>query len=416
VQKSKNTLFIPANLSYGLHLKEWSPPFLSRLLTGLRKKDNFIFSPKAMKYLLILLLSGFFMMAASQKPAYLLVGTYTGGKSKGIHVFRFDANGKAEPLDSAVTPNPSYLAVSPDQQFVYAVNELGAGEGGGKVSAFRFDKATGKLTPLNQQPSQGEHPCYITVDKTGKWVIVGNYSSGTVAVLPILTDGSLGEAVTTVQHQGKGKHLRQEGPHVHQTVLSADNRFLYVPDLGIDKLMIYSFDAQNGELIPVDTTLKLPDGSGPRHFDFHPSQKWGYLLQELSGKVTVFKNKGGRLQPVQSIAVLPAGFAQSFTAADVHVSPDGRFLYTSARDASNTLAIFKINPADGRLMITGHQSTLGKTPRNFNLDPSGAYLLAANQNSDEIVVFHRNQRTGKLTDSGNRIEIGKPVCIRWITP
>lgn len=369
-----------------------------------------------MKYFLTLFFGSFVMMAASQKTAYLLAGTYTGGKSKGIYVFRFGSNGKAEPVDSVVTPNPSYLAVSPDQQYVYAVNEVGAGEGGGKVSAFRFDNSSGKLTLLNQQSAEGEHPCYITVDKRGKWVIVGNYSSGNIAVLPIAKDGTLGKAVTTVQHNGSGTHPRQEKPHVHQTVLSKDNRFLYVPDLGIDKLMIYAFNEKNGELKPVDTTLKLPDGSGPRHFDFHPSQKWAYLLQELSGNVTVFATAGGRLHPVQTTSVLPAGFAESFTTADVHVSPDGKFLYTSTRDQANTLSIFRINPGDGKLMIMGHQSTHGKTPRHFNFDPSGAYLLVANQNSDEIVVFHRDLQTGKLTDSGSRIKVGKPVCIKWITP
>lgn len=369
-----------------------------------------------MKYFLTLFLGSIVMMAASQTPAYLLAGTYTGGKSKGIYVFRFHANGKAEPVDSVITPNPSYLAVSPDQQHVYAVNELGAGEGGGKISAFRFDKNSGKLMLLNQQSAEGEHPCYITVDKKGKWVIVGNYSSGNVSVLPIAADGSLGKAITTVQHYGKGNHPRQEKPHVHQTVLSEDNRFLYVPDLGIDKLIIYAFNEKNGELKPVDTNLKLQDGSGPRHFDFHPSQKWAYLLQELSGNVTVFKNTGSRLQPVQTTSVLPAGFAQPFTTADVHVSPDGKFLYTSTRDQANIISIFRVNPEDGKLMITGHQSSLGKTPRNFNFDPSGAYLLVANQNSDEIVVFHRNPQTGKLTDSGNRIAVGKPVCVKWITP
>lgn len=354
-------------------------------------------------------------MWAYTQPPYLLAGTYTSGKSKGIYVFRFDQNGKAEAVDSVETPNPSYLAVSPDQRFIYAVNELGAGEGGGKVSAFRFDKTNGKLLPLNQQSARGEHPCYIAVDKEGKWVVVGNYSSGNVAVLPIQDDGSLGEAVTTVQHNGKGTHPRQEKPHVHQTVLSGDNRFLYVPDLGIDKLMVYSFNAQDGSLKPFDTNLKLPDGSGPRHMDLHPNGKWAYLLQELSGNVTVFKTNNGRLQPVQTTSAIPADFTQSFTCADVHVSPDGKYLYTSARDKANTLAIFSINPDDGKLMITGHQSTMGNTPRNFNFDPSGNYLLVANQNSDEIVVFHRDHRTGKLTDSGNRIKVGSPVCLKWIT-
>lgn len=354
------------------------------------------------------------MINASNAQPYLLAGTYTGEKSRGIYVYRFGPNGSASLVDSAVTPNPSYLAVSPDQQYVYAVNELGKGEGGGKVTAFRFDKGTGKLTQLNQASSVGEHPCYITTDGTGKWVIVGNYSSGTVAVLPVKNDGSLGEAVAMQQHKGKGPTDRQKSPHVHATVLSKDNKTLYVPDLGIDKLMIYSFDAKKGHLSPKDTTLSSAPGAGPRHFTIHPTAKWAYLLQELSGQVTAYRVKNGLLQPVQTLSALPKDFKGSFTSADIHVSPDGNFLYASNRDESNTLAIFRINAKDGKLTLVGHQPVLGKTPRNFSFDPSGNYLLAANQRSDEIVVFAVNKKTGLLTDTGNRIAVGSPVCIKWI--
>ena len=369
-----------------------------------------------MKVLFTLFFTSLITISLSQSYTYLLVGTYTGGQSKGIYVFRFHQNGKAEAVDSVVTPNPSYLAISPDQQFVYAGNELGAREGGGKVSAYRFDKSVGKLSLINEKSTRGEHPCYVTVDKDRRWVIVGNYSSGNLSVLPVLADGSLGEAVTTVQHQGKGTHRRQEKPHVHQTVLSADNRFLYVPDLGIDKLMVYAFNAKDGSLNPSDTTVRLPNASGPRHLAIHPNNKWIYLLQELSGNVTMFTAANGHLNAEQTTFSLPAGFARPFTCADIHVSPDGRFLYTSARDEANMLAAFQINPTNGRLTIVGHQSTLGRTPRNFVLHPSGNYLLAANQNSHEIVVFARNQQTGKLSDSGNRISVGSPVCLKWIVP
>ncbi|MDQ3277432.1 MAG: lactonase family protein [Bacteroidota bacterium] len=354
------------------------------------------------------------IISVVQAQPFMLVGTYTGEKSRGIYVYRFTSGGAAELVDSAITPNPSYLAVSPNQQFVYAVNEVGNAEGGGKVSAFRFDKNSGKLTLLNTASSLGEHPCYITVDKTGKWVIVGNYSSGNLSVLPIQKDGGLGNAVASEQHTGTGPTDRQEGPHVHATVLSQDNKTLYVPDLGIDKLMIYAFNAQNGKLAPKDTTLKLPNGSGPRHFDLHPSAKWAYLLQELSGKVTAFRVNNGLLNSMQTVSILPKGFNKPFTSADIHVSPDGKFLYASNRDESNTLAIFRIHPANGTLTLVGHQPVLGKTPRNFNFDPSGKYLLAANQRSDEIVVFGVNKATGKLRDTGKRIAVGSPVCIKWI--
>jgi 6-phosphogluconolactonase len=370
-----------------------------------------------MKKLYLLLLCCTALSAIAQKQSYLLVGTYTGGKSKGISVFRFNSkDGTATLVDSIVSANPSYLAVSPDQNFVYAVNELGNTEGGGKVTAYRFDKKTGHLTQLNQQASMGEHPCYLTADKTGRWVIVGNYSSGTAAVLPVAKDGRLGRAVSVVQHRGSSVHSRQEKPHVHSTVLSPDNRFLYVPDLGIDKVMIYSFNAQNGKLSPKDTTLKATAGSGPRHFVFHPNGRWAYLVQELTGTVTAFRYDNGKLKPSQTISILPPGFSQPFTSADIHVSNDGRFLYASNRDESNTLAYLSINSATGKLSLKGHQSTLGKTPRNFNFDPSGAYLLAANQNSDEIVVFTVDKKTGGLTDTEKRISVGNPVCIKWIMP
>ncbi len=357
------------------------------------------------------------MMSFAQQKPYLLVGTYTSGKSTGIYVYRFDpASGTAQLVDSVKTSNPSYLAVSPNKKFVYAVNEDAEPGVGGKVTAFSFDKQTGRLAQLNQQRSMGNHPCYVAVDKTGKWVIAGNYSSGTVAVLPVRKDGSLGEAVTTVQHTGSGPNRqRQEGPHVHATVLSPDNRTLFVPDLGTDQVMLYSFDANNGSLRAKSTpAATVSAGSGPRHFDFHPSGKWAYLIQEMAGTITAFRHKNGSLQSFQTISTLPVGFSKSFSGADIHVSPDGKFLYASNRDSSNTIAVFKIQPSTGRLHLVGHQPVLGKTPRNFNFDPSAHFLLVANQRSDEIVIFRRNPQSGLLRDTGRRIDVGNPVCIKWI--
>ena len=369
-----------------------------------------------MRFKLILFLCCLAGSLFSQKHSYLLAGTYTGGKSKGIYVYRFMPNGSAELVDSATTANPSYLAVSPDRQFVYAVNELSAGEGGGRVSAYRFNKNTGKLSFLNNQSSEGEHPCYITTDAKNRWVIVGNYSSGNVTVLPVQDDGSLGEPLTTVQHYGRSISNRQEKPHVHATVLSADNRYLFVPDLGKDKLMIYAFNEATGMLTPRDTTLKVHPGAGPRHFEFHPNNRWAYLLQELSGTVTAYSYKNGNLSAFQTISVLPKDFAASFTSADIHLSPDGRFLYTSTRDAANLMTVFSIDGRTGQLKLQGHHSTGGKTPRNFTIDPSGNFLLAANQQSNDVVLFRRNRQTGKLTDTGKRIKVGSPVCLKWINP
>jgi 6-phosphogluconolactonase len=370
-----------------------------------------------MKFVLSTILFFMFFLSSDQKKQYMLVGTYTSGKSTGIYVYSFDSkSGTAQLVDSAKTSNPSYLAVSPDKKFVYAVNENAEPGIGGKVTAFAFNKQTGRLSELNQQRSMGNHPCYITVDKTGKWVIAGNYSSGTVAVFPVRKDGSLGEAVTVKQHEGSSVNKdRQEGPHVHATVLSPDNRTLFVPDLGIDKIMLYAFNVNNGSLTAKATPyVKLPEGSGPRHFVFHPGGRWAYLIQEMTGTITAFNYKTGSLQSLQTVSTLPAGFSKSFSSADIHVSPDGKFLYASNRDSSNTIAVFKIHPATGRLSLLGHQSALGKTPRNFNFDPSANFLLVANQRSDDIIIFRRNARTGLLRDTGKRIDVGNPVCIKWI--
>lgn len=353
--------------------------------------------------------------AVAQKDYYLLVGTYTHGKSTGIHVYDFNKkDGSAKIVDSVQTPNPSFVAVAPDQNFVYAVSETMRGNFSGKVRAFSFDKQTGKLRFINEEASAGDNPCYIVVDKTGKWVVVANYTSGTFAVLPIHKDGSLGAAVSSVQHYGHGVNpKRQEGPHVHSTVLSPDNKYLFVQDLGLDKIMVYSFNDQNGKVAPKDS-IKLEDGSGPRHFIFHPNGKWAYLVQEMGGTVTAFSYQKGQLKNLQTISALPAGFNRYFTSADLHISNDGKFLYASTRDSSNTIAIYKINQKTGKLDLIAHQSTLGQTPRNFNFDPSGNYLLVANQNSDEVVIFKVNHQTGLLTDTGNRIDVGSPVCIKWI--
>ena len=353
--------------------------------------------------------------AVAQKNYYMLVGTYTKGRSTGIHVYDFNKkDGSVNIVDSAKTPNPSYLAVAPNQKFVYAVSETQRGNFSGKVRSFSFDKKTGKLNFINEQSSVGDNPCYIIVDKTGKWIVVANYTSGTLAVLPIKSDGSLGEAVSSSQHTGHGTNLqRQEGPHVHSTVLSPDNKFLFVQDLGIDKIIIYSFNDKTGAIARKDS-VKLKDGSGPRHFIFHPNGKWAYLVQEMGGTVTAFNYASGKLHGTQTISALPANFNKFFTSADVHISNDGKFLYATTRDSANIITVFKIDQKTGKLSVVGTQSVMGKTPRNFNFDPGGDYLLVANQNSDNVVIFKINHQTGMLTDTGNRIDVGNPVCIKWI--
>ncbi|HMG68325.1 MAG TPA: lactonase family protein [Chitinophagaceae bacterium] len=349
---------------------------------------------------------------------FLLVGTYTGGKSEGIYIYHFDSNtGDFDSASMIKTNNPSFLAVTPNEKFVYAVNEAANKGNGGKVSAFAFNKDDGRLSFINQQFSDGDDPCYVSVDKTGKWIAVANYSSGNLSVFPIHKDGTLDSATTVIQHTGRGEDKeRQEGPHVHCTIFSKDNKYLFATDLGLDKVTVYSFNKRKGKLTEKTTgSIKTDLGAGPRHITFHPNNKYAYLIQELKGIISVYHYSNGKLEWRQNISALPAGYKGAIGSADIHVSPDGNFLYASNRDASNTIAIFRIDQNTGLLTLVGHQPTLGRTPRNFNFDPSGNFLLVANQNNDEIVIFKVDKSTGLLTDSGKRIKVGKPVCIKWIS-
>ena len=372
-----------------------------------------------MKLLLQLFFLLFCTAAFAQKKTYLIVGTYTSGKSEGVYVYQFDtkkAQGKL--IDSTKSSNPSFIALAPGNKTVYAVNENAdsTNKNGGAVSAFSFDKKSGKLHFINTQPSGGSNPCYVTADKTGKWLFTGNYSSGNFSLFPLNANGSIETAKNNIQHFGKGPNTeRQEGPHVHGTFLTNDNKFLLVPDLGIDKVMIYNFDASTGVLTEgKEPFIQLPAGTGPRHLAFDPAQKHLYLVQELTGTIAAFTFANGKATLFQTISTLPADYKGSMGSADIHVSPDGKFLYASNRGEANNLAIYAIDPGTGILKLTGHQSTMGKTPRNFNFDPTGNYLLAANQNSDNIVIFKIDHHTGLLTETGKQIYVPNPVCIKWI--
>ena len=371
-----------------------------------------------LKIYISVMLAMFGFISIAQQQHYLITGTYTSGKSEGIYVHQFNSSdGSAKEISHVKISNPSFVAVSPDEQFVYAVQEDAASNGkGGEIAAFSFNRQTGVLTYINEQSSGGDHPCYVTVDKTGRWVVAGNYSSGSLSVLPVQVDGSLGAATTTIQHEGSGPNLqRQNKPHVHCTLFSTDNRFLFVPDLGIDKVMIYAFDETSGKLTPAKQPFAQSiAGAGPRHLCFHPTNKYAYLMEEMSGTVVVFKYKNGALKNIQRISSMPVGDTSDAGSADIHVSTDGKFLYASNRSGANTIAIFKIDAKNGKLVPVGHQSTLGRTPRNFNFDPTGNFLLVANQNSDEIVIFKIDKETGLLSDTQKRIEVGKPVCLKWI--
>ncbi|MBK6634983.1 MAG: lactonase family protein [Chitinophagaceae bacterium] len=371
-----------------------------------------------MKEKLLSLFLCFALSASAQQEQYLLVGTYTSGKSEGIYVYTFNvANAETRFVHVAKSSNPSFLAVSTNNKFVYAVNENADSTGSavsGSISAFSFNAANGGLTALNKISSVGKHPCYVAVDKSGKWVFAGNYSSGNIGLLRLHTDGSLDSIQQIIQHSGSGPDKnRQQGPHVHATFLSSDNTYLFVPDLGIDTVKVYNFKKSKGKLKLHATAASKP-GSGPRHFDIAPGNKFAYLLEEMSGTVVCYKLRKGNLQFQQRISILRADYKGAIGGADIHVSPDGKFLYCSNRGDDNSISIFAIHPADGKLTLIGHQQTFGKTPRNFNFDPSGNFLLVANQNTNEIVIFKIERDTGLLTDTGKRINVPNPVCIAWI--
>ena len=364
--------------------------------------------------------------AAAAKTAgkYLVyVGTYTeeGSKSKGIYAYRYDAgSGEITALGlAAETTNPSFVAPHPNGKYLYAVNEVGnyKGPNSGGVSAFAIDQATGKLTFLNEVASRGADPCYITVDKTGKYVLVANYTGGSVAVFPVLADGKLGEASSFVQHTGKGPDpKRQEGPHAHSIDLSPDNRFAMVDDLGLDELLVYKFDSAKGALTPNDPPFaKVDPGSGPRHFVLRPDGKFAYVVSEMGHTVTVFSNdaSAGKLQPIQTITTLPQDFTGRNDDAEIRVHPSGRFLYASNR-GDESIAVYAIDKTKGTLTQAGIIHTGGKEPRNFEIDPTGRLLFAANQKSDNIVVFRIDQKTGLFTPTRKVLEVGAPVCVKFV--
>lgn len=359
------------------------------------------------------------LFANAQKNK-LIIGTYTSGKSEGIYIYDFDSKTGDSKFESSIkSSNPSFLAVSPDKKYLYAVNEdADSLNNGGMVSAYKFDRKRKQLSFINQQPSKGNHPCYVSVDKTNTWVIASNYSGGSFSILRKLPDGSLAAPKKAIQHDGKSLNKeRQEKAHVHQALLSADNKNLLVADLGLDKVMVYDFNSYFGTTtITPGRITSVSAGSGPRHLAFHPSNKYVYLTEELSGTVAAFAYHGatGQLKLMQTISAVPEGYKGSLSGADIHVSPDGKFLYASNRGELNNLVIYKIDGATGVLSVIGFQPTLGIKPRNFSFDPTGNFLLVANQESGNISIFSVNHITGLLTDTGKSISVPNPVCLVWV--
>jgi 6-phosphogluconolactonase len=359
-------------------------------------------------------------LAAGKGASFVYVGTYTGKGSKGIYQYRFDpATGKIESLGlAAETTNPTFLAVHPSKKFLYAANEIGRfnGERSGSITAFRIEPGTGKLTQLNAVSSRGNGPCHLTVDRSGKFVLVANYGGGSVTVLPIGADGSLGEATSNIQHTGSSVNQgRQREPHAHSIYVSADNRFVVAADLGIDKMLVYRFDAAKGILTPNDPpSVSLKPGSGPRHFAFHPKGKFAYSVNELTSTVTAFSWDAakGILTEIETQSTLPPDFKGNNSDAEVEVHPGGKFLYASNR-GHDSVALFSIG-SNGKLKFVEATAVNAKMPRHFAIAPTGDYLFAEGQQSDRFTLFRLAPKTGKLSATGTAVDVGAPVCIVFI--
>ena len=370
-------------------------------------------------------------LAASSQSLYLFAGTYTNmgsntmappkdsTGSKGIYVYRWDAaTGKATLLNHTEgVVNPSYLSAS-DGHHLYACTDTHM-TNAGSLSAFDFDRVSGRLQLINKESSGGDNPVYVSVHSSGRWAVIANYTGGSLSAFAIQADGSLLPYRQNIGHSGHSVDTaRQTKPHVHSVLFSPDERYLYAQDLGTDEITIYRWKgtvaSNTGPLSDAVGRVVLPAGSGPRHLTFHPNGKIAYLVEEMGGSVDVYRYhpESGKLDSLQRIATHVAGAKGPFASADLHVSPDGRFLYVSNRASENTITIFSIDPATGKLQTVGYQPVFGKEPRNFILDPSGRYLLVANQNSNNIVIFRVDRQTGLLQPTGEELPVPSPSCLK----
>lgn len=348
------------------------------------------------------------------------VGTYTNRTSEGIYRSELDTtNGKMDPAKLvAKLTNPSFLCIHPNGEYLYAVTETVRGAGGenARVMAYKIE-ANGDLTLINSQKAEGDIPCYVSTDKEGKMAFVANYGNGSIAMLSIEANGSLQPAVSVVQHSGSSVNpQRQMGPHAHSILLDPSGKWLCAADLGIDKVLTYRVDREQNKIIPAPTPfLQQPAGGGPRHVDFSSDGKWAIINNEMTSSVTLatWDSDKGVFSAQDLQSTLPADYKEpGNSTAEALFSPDGNFAYVSNR-GHNTIAIFKLDRQKGKLIPIGHESTRGKIPRNFRFDPTGKYLLAENQDSDSIHSFQWNAQTGLLKYTGESIEVGMPVCIKF---
>ena len=366
--------------------------------------------------LILILIGSESILAQKGNKEIIYAGTSSTKGSKGIYVFQYDRDlGKMtelQTLNEGMSPN--FLTLSPDKKHLYAVFSKGTiKDDNGSVMSFTINPSTGFLTKLNEQSANGRGPAHVSIDPKNRFAYVSNYGDGTLSVYPINKDGSLNNASDVIKHIGssivKG---RQEGPHVHSTIPSNDGKFIYVSDLGIDKIMIYQVTS-SGKLLPASVPfLDATPGSGPRHFTIHPNGNFAYSAQEISSTIESYKvNKStGSLTAIERLHMIPDDFTARNSAADIHFSPDGKFLYASNR-GHESLVIYKVNPKNGELSLIGHENTGGKHPRNFMIDKKGEFALTANQNTDNVVIFKRDKATGKLTPTGEQIIVPSVQCV-----
>jgi 6-phosphogluconolactonase len=358
--------------------------------------------------------------------ATVYIGTYTQklthvhGTAEGIYVYRLDlATGRLERLSTAPgVVSPSFVTVDAACRYLYSVQEVDEynGQPGGAVSAFAIDPRTWALSPVNHQHTNGAHPCFVSVDHTGRWLLAANYSGGNASVFPIEANGGLGPATAVVQHHGPATH--HDGPHPHSAMSTPDGAYVLVPDCGLDRIAIYHLDTTHGTLAEHDVPwVALRPGAGPRHLAFHPGGAYIYCINERNSTLTAFayEPSGDVLRELQTVPTLPDDYAGPNTCADIHIDPSGRYLYGSNR-GHNSIAGFAVDAATGTLRSLGHTPTAGRTPRNFAIDPAGTFLLAANQDTNSVVTFRIDPATGALVATGQVADIPSPVCVRIVAP
>jgi len=380
-----------------------------------------------MKYMFLLILTAVTILPAMAEETpdswRVYIGTYTGGESEGVYMLRLDTEtGQLENLELAgAVENPSFIALHPEKPLFFSVGQGVDADGNrkGMASALSINPADGKLTLINQENTVGSGPCHVFVDRAGRHILAANYGSGSVAVLPINDDGSLGAATDFEQHEGSSVNpQRQEGPHAHCVKLDPAGKFAFVMDLGLDKIMVYKYDDAAGTLEPNDPPFAaVAAGAGPRHFTFHPNGKFAYVINELGNTVTAFTYDAtqGRLETLQTIGTLPEGFDKESFTAEICAHPSGKFLYASNR-GHDSIACFVVDADTGQLTALGQVSAGGNVPRNFNISPCGRFLIAANQQSNNVVSFRINQETGLPEPTGSEVEIAAPVCVVFSRP